>query len=114
MRIAPWFPSGTSIPAIIRKSVVLPEPEGPSSATNSPVSTLKLTSFSAAKSPNCFAMLRISMLILSLRRHPFRNFADVDLRFPVDQCLERNGDQRQNGEQRRHGKSCRCVVLVVE
>src|SRR5262245_59366574 len=114
MRIAPWFPSGTSIPAIIRKSVVLPEPEGPSSATNSPVSTLKLTSLSAAKLPNFFPMLRISMLILSLRRRPLRIFTDVDLRLPIDQCLEPNCHQRQNGEQGRHGKSRRRVILVVE
>src|SRR4029450_6277702 len=114
MRIAPRFPSGTSIPAIIRKSVVLPEPEGPSSATNSPVSTLKLTPLSAAKSPNFFPMLRISMLILSFRRRPLRNFADVDLRFPIDQRFERNCHQGQNGEQRRHGESRRRVILVVE
>src|SRR4030095_13459036 len=114
MRIAPWFPSGTSIPAIIRKSVVLPEPDGPSSATNSPVSTLKLTSLSAAKLPNFFPMLRISMLILSLRPRPLRIFADVELRFPIDQCLERNCHQRQNGEQRRHGKGRGRVMLVVE
>src|SRR4029434_2947494 len=114
MRIAPWFPSGTSIPAIIRKSVVLPEPDGPSSATNSPVSTLKLTSLSAAKFPNFFPMLRISVLLLYLIPRPLRIFAAVELRFPIDQCLERNCHQRQNGEQRRHGKSRRRVILVVE
>ena len=48
---------------MMRKSVVLPEPDGPSNATSSPVSTLKLTSSSAAKSPKVLLMLRISILI---------------------------------------------------
>ena len=37
---------------MIRSSVVLPEPDGPSSATNSPVATLRLTSRSAVNAPN--------------------------------------------------------------
>jgi hypothetical protein len=41
MRIAPW--SGVSKPAIMRKVVVLPQPEGPRNDTNSPASTLRLT-----------------------------------------------------------------------
>ena len=46
---------------MIRSSVVLPEPEGPSSATNSPVATERLTSLSAVKTPKVFVMLRTSM-----------------------------------------------------
>ena len=34
----------TSSPAMMRSSVVLPEPDGPSSATSSPVGTSRLTS----------------------------------------------------------------------
>ena len=44
-------PSGRSKPAIIRSSVVLPQPEGPSSVKNSPASMARLTSSTAVKSP---------------------------------------------------------------
>src|ERR1700746_2862797 len=40
-------------------SVVLPEPEGPMSATHSPVFTAKLTPLSARKEPYC--LIRLSM-----------------------------------------------------
>ena len=40
-------PSGSSRPAITRSSVVLPDPDGPRSATSSPVATVRLTSSSA-------------------------------------------------------------------
>ena len=39
--------SGNSRPAITRSNVVLPEPEGPSSAMSSPGRTSRLTAFSA-------------------------------------------------------------------
>jgi hypothetical protein len=39
--------SGNSKPAIIRNSVVLPEPEGPTITVRLPVGTLRLTSSSA-------------------------------------------------------------------
>ena len=53
-------PSGRSKPAIMRRSVVLPQPEGPSSVKNSPASTEKLTSSTAVKSPKRRVTLRIS------------------------------------------------------
>ena len=46
--------SGLSKPAICFSSVVLPQPDGPTSATNSPRSTLRLTPFSACAAPYCF------------------------------------------------------------
>ena len=46
---------------MIRSSVVLPEPDGPSSATSSPVATLRLTSRRAVNVPKVFVMLRTSM-----------------------------------------------------
>src|SRR5258708_8284594 len=39
-------------PAIMRKVVVLPQPDGPSSTTNSPGATSMLTSSTAASAPN--------------------------------------------------------------
>ena len=44
-----------------RSSDVLPEPEGPSSATSSPLSTVRLTSDSAANEPNRFETERTSI-----------------------------------------------------
>ena len=41
----------TSSPAIKRSVVVLPQPDGPSSVTRLPASTVKLTSRTAATSP---------------------------------------------------------------
>src|SRR6476469_6017168 len=41
-----------SSPATIRKVVVLPQPDGPSSVTNSPSATRRSISFTAANSPN--------------------------------------------------------------
>ena len=49
---------------MMRSSVVLPQPDGPSKATSSPDSMSRLTLFSAVKSPNCLSMLRISMLMV--------------------------------------------------
>src|SRR5918998_4013334 len=40
------------MPAIVRSNVVLPQPEGPSSAKNSPVSTRSDTSSTAVTDPN--------------------------------------------------------------
>ena len=44
-------PSGRSNPAIMRSSVVLPQPEGPSSVKNSPASMAMLTWSTAVKVP---------------------------------------------------------------
>ena len=43
--------SGSSKPPIIRSSVVLPQPEGPSSEKNSPRRIASVTSSTATKSP---------------------------------------------------------------
>src|ERR1700746_1438786 len=105
------------MPAMMRNSEVLPDPDGPSNATNSPVSTLKLTSSSAMKSPKLLRMLRISILIRSLHRCLITDcldFAPLVLRLPIDGGFERDGDQGQNGQQGRHGESRRGIVLVVK
>ena len=62
-RTAPLPASGVSRPAMMRSSVVLPEPLGPSSATSSPVPIVTLTFFSAWKLPKVLLMLLTSMLI---------------------------------------------------
>src|SRR6187402_3865585 len=46
----------TSSPAMMRKSVVLPHPDGPRKQMSSPWRTPRLTPFRAAKSPNSLRM----------------------------------------------------------
>ena len=46
---------------MMRSRLVLPEPEGPSSATSSPVGTVRLTSFTATKEPKVFVTPRTSI-----------------------------------------------------
>ena len=55
--------SAVSRPAMMRSSVVLPQPEGPSNAISSPDSMSSDTSRRAWKSPNFLLTLRISMLM---------------------------------------------------
>src|SRR5690349_14676456 len=59
--------SGTSNPAMIRKSVVFPDPDGPKSATSDPVGASTVTPSSAAKSPNRFDTFLAVMLIVGYR-----------------------------------------------
>src|SRR5690242_21786510 len=61
-------PSGTSSPAITRRSVDLPLPLGPSSAVSEPLSTDSETSSSATKSPKSLETLRAS-IATSEHRH---------------------------------------------
>ncbi len=52
--------SGASKPAIMRSSVVLPQPEGPSRVKNSPGSIASVTSSIAVSAPKRRVTLRIS------------------------------------------------------
>src|SRR5207249_9319981 len=54
--------SGTSRPAMIRRSVVLPEPEGPSRASSAPLGTSRLRLSSARKSSK--RLLTVTTLML--------------------------------------------------
>src|SRR6266478_8753457 len=62
MRISPAV--GFSRPAIIRMSVVLPHPEGPSSTKNSPSLVARSTPSTAGTSPKYFWMLRTSTVAM--------------------------------------------------
>ena len=53
---------------MIRSSVVLPEPEGPSSASSEPAGTSRLTLSSAWKLPNRLLMFLTEMLTTCLRQ----------------------------------------------
>src|SRR5207244_1021228 len=95
--------SGQSSPAMMRSSVVLPDPDGPSSASSSPDSMSRLTLSRAVKAPkrlvtSCSAISMTSLLCGAAFQHHF-------------------GDQRDQGQQRQqrgHGKRGHELVLVVE
>ena len=53
--------SGVSKPAIMRKTVVLPDPEGPSNVMNSPARMSRFTPSTALTVPKDLARLRISI-----------------------------------------------------
>src|SRR5215469_17488646 len=61
--------SGISKPAIIRSNVVLPQPEGPSSAWRLPRSTLSDTSSTTAVVPKCLDTPTISSSAIRVYRH---------------------------------------------
>src|SRR5258706_14806118 len=88
-----------------RSNVVLPDPEGPSSASSSPSCTCRLTSRNAENVPNCLERLRTSMVTIYLlvRRGP-----------DTDDALEHQRHQGQQCQQRRHRKGSGKVVFVVK
>src|SRR5579884_1763230 len=55
-----WPLSGWTKPATMRSNVVLPQPDGPRIAANSPSATVRLTPSSAVTIPKRFAAFRIS------------------------------------------------------
>src|ERR1700716_1805800 len=64
MTMRPW--SGASNPAISRSNVVLPQPDGPSSAKNSPRSIDNDTRSTAAAAPNRLLVWMISRSAIDL------------------------------------------------
>src|SRR5215831_5747422 len=63
MRI--WPPLGGSSPAIIRSSVVLPHPDGPSRTRNSPSRVTRSTPSTARTSPNTLRTARVSTVAMA-------------------------------------------------
>src|SRR5690606_5491212 len=104
--------SGCSSPAMMRSRVVLPEPDGPSSAVSSPSLRLRLTLSTATKSPKRLFTCSISILMSALSMTVAGRA--LTLVQPLDETLDRDGDQRQAGQQRGHGKGGGEHVLVVE
>src|SRR5271156_5262735 len=76
---------GSSRPAIMRKVVVLPQPEGPSRQKNSPLPTVNVEPFTAVKSAKalCSWWTRISAMALG------REFRDAE---------EPSGPEQRGGE----------------
>src|SRR5207244_8405374 len=96
--------SGQSRPAMILSRVVLPEPDGPSSANSSPLATLRSTPSSAAKAPNFLTRFLTSIVM--------RQFLFIEMPFENGFCDQR--DQRQHRKQRGDRERCDELVFVVE
>src|SRR5262245_33697210 len=89
---------------MIRSSVVLPEPDGPSSASNSPSPTFRSTLSSAAKLPNFFTIPLTSIVTWNL------SFVQP----PLENRLHHQGDQRQHGQQRGDRERRYELIFIVE
>src|SRR4051794_23245467 len=89
---------------MIRSSVVFPEPEGPSSASNSPLATLRSRSSSAVNAPNLFTMFLSSIAT--------RNLSFVEM--PLEDGLGDERNQRQHGKQRRDRERRHKLIFIIE
>src|SRR6478609_7123675 len=96
-----------------RSSVVLPDPDGPSSARSSPARTSIVTPRSAAASPNSLAIpaTRISMPVpRSMARSP----GELIPVSPLEERLGGQGDDGQESEERSDREGRDEIVLIVE
>src|SRR5579864_4729079 len=92
--------SGKSRPANRRSNVVLPDPEGPSRARNSPLLTSTLTWLSAGNRPK---RLTTSIAETAVIDSPSMTAAGgLMAGQPFEHGLQHECDERQHREQRRH------------
>src|SRR5437588_105603 len=91
--------SGVSSPASTRSRVVLPEPEGPSSARNSLSSACSETFFRAGKRPNTLETPRISSA--SGAASVFAACGKFTGVSPLQSGLEEEGDEPEGSQERR-------------
>src|SRR5450631_3437693 len=89
---------------MIRNSVVLPEPDGPSSASNSPLAIFRSTPSSAANAPNFFTMFLTS---IATRLWSF-------VQVPLENGFRHQRDQRQHGQQGSDRERRYELVFIVE
>src|SRR4051794_17138954 len=87
--------SGSSRPARTRSSVVLPEPDGPSSARNSLSCACSETSFRAGKRPKALEIPLISSASSELVLSAGRKFTGMT---PFEDRLEDKGEDSEAGQ----------------
>src|ERR1700704_5692121 len=106
--IRTWPSVGTSRPASMRNNVVLPQPEGPSSAKNSPGSMSRLTLSTATAVPHRFEMLRKLMMGLATALAPLANAWStvlIPLRILLRPALHQHHKGHEHDrEQDQHGR----------
>src|SRR5690348_13211123 len=91
----------------MRRSVVLPEPDGPSSATNSPSRTVSDTWPSAGYAEKLFET-RSTLIDMSVNR------CELVAVSPLERGFEREGDECENSKERRDGKGGDKVIVIVK
>src|SRR5436305_1270076 len=103
-----------------RSSVVLPDPEGPSSAKSSPGATSSDTPRSAAPASKALTRSRTAMptparagLRSTIASVPPRAGEGVGVT-PLEEGLERQGDESQEGEERSDREGGGKIVFIVE
>src|ERR1700742_2557430 len=89
---------------MMRNNDVLPDPDGPSSATSSPVATLRSTSSSAVKLPNFFTILRTSIVTDG---SPLFEMA-------FENSLHNQRHEREEREQRCDRKRSHELIFIVQ
>src|SRR5215211_7717428 len=96
-----------------RNRVVLPDPEGPSSAISSPARTDKLTPPSAAASPNRLLRSTAVMSVPAFQSvgRPSRDGMAIP---PLEDGLCRQSEEGETGQERGDRKSGHEVVFIVE
>src|ERR1700761_2451902 len=109
--------SGRSSPARTRNSVVLPEPDGPSSARNSLSRACSETSFSAGKRPKDFETPLISSDRGDCAPRPRASVSSVGGEFtgvtPFEASLEDEGDEPEGGQEAGRRKGPDEVIVIV-
>src|SRR6185312_5019883 len=96
----------------MRSKVVLPEPDGPNSATKAPCGAVRLAPFSAGKRANFLTTESITrdMKFLSMPVHGGQLIGIA----PFQQRFEGQGHQGQEPQQGGDGKGADIIVIVVK
>src|SRR4051812_33355195 len=106
---------GRSSPAIKRSSVVLPEPDGPSSAISSPERMSSETSWSAGKRSNSLRTLVTRTSIPNPRvKVSGRGLPLYRRRSAFQAMVQHERDERQPGQKCGDREGAGCVVFIVE
>src|SRR5688572_12798473 len=100
---------------MMRRSVDLPPPLGPSSAVSSPRGMLRLTFSSATKSPNVLSMPRTSMLIVPTASAggPLAGSCSLAALLGADDRDDDDAGHRDQGQQERGGVGAALVEVQV-
>ena len=100
---------------MMRRSVVLPEPDGPSNATSSPEGIFRADIVERGKLPEFLRdMFRFDAHAICPSPFQRRGFRQLTPRSPFDNSLDQQGGQSQQGQQGRHRECGRELVFVVK
>src|SRR5467141_2079574 len=107
---------GSRKPAIIRSVVVLPQPEGPSSETNSPRARASVARSTAVKAPKRQVTSRRASLLTGLRAHARARPAQHEVApdHPKADHHQRHRDHDEHEADRRQQLEVSFVALVEE